>query len=257
MRKYGAQPYKVVVIHGGPGAAGEMAPVALALFRRMGILEPLQTENTIDGQISELKYSLEKHADLPVVLIGFSWGAWLSFIFTSKYPELVRKLILVSSGPFEQKYADKIMETRLSRLGEKDKSEVVSIIESIERSESKNQNLLFAKIGKLLSKADTYEPLECPDEKIDYRYGIFQNVWKQAEQLRKSGKLLELAKNIQCPVIAINGDYDPHPAEGVQKPLSALLKDFRFILLPKCGHKPWIEKNAKKEFYTILEKEIG
>lgn len=256
MRKYGAQPYKVVVIHGGPGAAGEMAPVALALSSKQGVLEPFQTENTIDGQISELKYSLEKNADLPVVLIGFSWGAWLSFIFASKYPEQVKKLILVSSGPFEQKYSDRIMETRLSRLGEKDKSEVVSIIESIERSESKNQNLLFAKIGKLLSKADAYEPLEYPDEKIDYQYDIFQKVWKQAEHLRKSGELLELASNIQCPVLAIHGDYDPHPAEGVQKPLSALLKDFRFIILPKCGHKPWIENHAKKEFYTILEKEI-
>ena len=85
---------------------------------------------------------------------------------------------------------------------------------------------------------------------------IFQNVWKQAEQLRKSGELLELAKDIQCPVLAIHGDYDPHPAEGLQKPLSVLLKDFRFILLPKCGHKPWIERNAKEKFFVILEKEI-
>ena len=29
-RKYGASPYAVAVVHGGPGAAGEMKPVALA-----------------------------------------------------------------------------------------------------------------------------------------------------------------------------------------------------------------------------------
>jgi pimeloyl-ACP methyl ester carboxylesterase len=93
-------------------------------------------------------------------------------------------------------------------------------------------------------------------EVIDCRVDIFQRVWKDAGELRRSGKLLELGKHIKCPVAAIHGDYDPHPAEGVQKPLSAILKRFRFILLPNCGHKPWIERKAKEEFFRILEEEL-
>jgi len=57
-------------------------------------------------------------------------------------------------------------------------------------------------------------------------------------ELRKSGKLLKLGKQIKYPVIAIHGDYDPHPAEGVLIPLSSILKYFRFLLLKHCGHKP-------------------
>ena len=30
-------------------------------------------------------------------------------------------------------------------------------------------------------------------------------------------------------MIAIHGDYDPHPAEGVEKPLATVLKDFRLF----------------------------
>jgi len=71
-----------------------------------------------------------------------------------------------------------------------------------------------------------------------------------------SGKLLELGKSIKCPVVAIHGDYDPHPAEGVAEPLSRILKDFRFILLEKCGHRPWLERSARDRFYSILKQEL-
>ena len=66
---------------------------------------------------------------------------------------------------------------------------------------------------------------------------------------------MKLGEKIKCPVVAIHGDYDPHPAEGVKKPLLKVVKNFRFILLKNCGHKPWIEQKAKDEFYIILKKE--
>ena len=83
LRKYGKTPYKIAVIHGGPGAGGEMAPVARELASGWGVLEPLQTSASLEGQIEELKTVLEKNGDLPITLVGFSWGAWLGFIFAA------------------------------------------------------------------------------------------------------------------------------------------------------------------------------
>lgn len=40
-RSYGTAPFEIVVIHGGPGAPGEMAPVARELSGQFGVLEPL------------------------------------------------------------------------------------------------------------------------------------------------------------------------------------------------------------------------
>ncbi|MHC4132842.1 MAG: alpha/beta fold hydrolase [Planctomycetota bacterium] len=74
--------------------------------------------------------------------------------------------------------------------------------------------------------------------------------------MRSSGQLLALGKDIKCPVIAIHGDYDPHPPEGVQKPLSAIIKSFRFILLKNSGHKPWIERKAREEFFRVLKEDL-
>lgn len=60
LRKYGNKPFSIAVIHGGPGAPGEMAPVARELSSARGVLEPLQTATTLEGQVKELKAVLER-----------------------------------------------------------------------------------------------------------------------------------------------------------------------------------------------------
>ena len=64
---------------------------------------------------------------------------------------------------------------------------------------------------------------------------------------------LARVRRICCPVVAIHGAYDPHPAEGVEKPLSAALREFRFVLLDRCGHTPWLERHARAAFYEAIE----
>jgi pimeloyl-ACP methyl ester carboxylesterase len=256
LRSYGKAPFNVAVIHGGPGAPGEMAPVARRLSSVRGVLEPLQTAKTIEGQIDELKEVLNTKGNPPATLIGWSWGAWLSFLFAAHNPQLVKKLILIGSGPFEEKFASDIMNIRLTRLWEEEKEEVSSLIKSLENPSFKDKNSVLVRFGQLISKADSYDPESFQSEILGCQYDIYQNIWQQAKKLRSSKKLLDFGKDIQCPVLAIHGDYDPHPYQGVQKPLSAVLKDFRFILLEKCGHKPWIEKSARDRFYEILLGEL-
>jgi len=256
LRKYGSKPFSVAVIHGGPGAPGEVAPVARQLSSVRGILEPLQTENTLDGQVRELKTALEKDGSLPVILAGHSWGAMLGFILAARYPSLVKKLILVGSGPFEEKYAVNILGTRLVRLDEEERVEVLSLIEVLENPAIEDKSTPMARFGALFARADSYDPLPYNDEVLEFQYDINKNVWQEAERLRSSGELLEMGKQILCPVLAIHGDYDPHPYEGVQEPLSRVLNDFRFILLEKCGHTPWLERQARDRFFEILKKEI-
>jgi len=154
LRKYGKVPFKVAVIHGGPGAAGEMAPVARELASSWGVLEPLQTAASLEGQIEELKTVLEKNGDLPVTLIGFSWGAWLSFIFAANYSAIVKKLILIGSGSYEEKYATRIRETRLNRLSEEDRTELKALIEILDNPAAENKSTAFARFGALFSKAE-------------------------------------------------------------------------------------------------------
>lgn len=72
-RKYGSDPYRIVVSHGGPGAVGSVAPIARKLGQTRGVLEPLQTATTLDGQMEELRLVVEHNATPPAIFIGHSW----------------------------------------------------------------------------------------------------------------------------------------------------------------------------------------
>ncbi len=246
------------MIHGGPGAAGEMKPVALALAEACGVLEPLQTEPSLDGQVRELKEILHQHGTVPAVLIGFSWGAWLSFILAARHPDTVKKLILVASGGFEPESGRRTLNKRLSRLRPAERAEMDRLVDRLGNPGPTIQQDAFRQLGDLFAGVDACDPLpkDAEGEEIDYRPDIHQAVWKTADDLRKRGELLEMGKCIRCPVTALHGDYDPHPAKDVEKPLSAVLSDFRFIFLRRCGHVPWMEKHARRSFFKILTKEI-
>lgn len=256
LRTHGVAPYGVAVVHGGPGAAGDMASVAEQLAVRRGVLEPIQTAASVDGQVEELATALEGHAQLPATLIGYSWGAWLVLIVAARRPELVAKLILVSSGPFEERYAAEIMPERMRRLSEDERVEVEAIISQLSAA-SAVDDAAFARFGDLLSKADEFDPLPDVYEPVQVQAEIYASVWPEAAELRRNGALLDLAAKVACPVVAIHGAYDPHPAEGVREALSRVVADFRFVLLPECGHTPWLERRARDEFYRSLESELA
>ena len=255
LRKYGGPPFAVAAVHGGPGAPGEMAAVARELSSVAGVLEPLQTAASVDGQVEELRAILEHNGRLPLTLIGFSWGAWLSVILAASHPGYVKKLILISSGPFQEEYAANILETRLQRLRKGEREEAEALHEALRSSTLPNRDRL-ARFGQLMSKADSYDLLPDVNQPSPVDPETYRLVWDEARRLRSSGQLLELAGRVECPVTAIHGDYDPHPAEGVRDPLSRVIRDFRFVLLEECGHYPWRERNARGAFYRVLESEV-
>ncbi len=252
LRVYGPSPYKVALLHGGPGAPGEMAPVARELALKRGILEPLQTRFSIEGLVQELRILLEEQASGPVCLVGYSWGAWLACLTAARYPGLVQKIILISSGPFEEKYVGEMTKTRLGRLCKREKDEAnVMLRKKMEHPEE------FARLGELMSIADDYDPLPMRHEGMALNLEQFQTIWEEASSMRKSGKLMEEVKKINCPVVAIHGNHDPHPALGVEEPLKAVLSEFKWVLLEKCGHTPWMEKKARDSFFRVLEEALN
>ncbi|WP_342306377.1 alpha/beta hydrolase [Methanolobus sp. ZRKC5] len=257
-RKHGTAPYTIAVVHGGPGAPGTVTELAIELSSRSmtGVLEPLQTSMSIEGQIRELRKMLKKNGKLPVSLIGHSWGAWLAFMFAAHYPSYVKKLILVASGPFEERYASTVMQTRLERMSESEIEEYLHLSSSMSDPSVANKNHVFAKFGKLISAADSFDLVPYEGANAGFMHDVNRSIWNEASYLRRSGKLLDMGEHIKCPVVAIHGNHDPHPFEGVKAPLSKRLKHFRFTMLENCGHYPWQEKHASEKFYQVIQKEL-
>ena len=209
LRQYGAAPYTVAVVHGGPGAPGDMTPVARELSATYGVLEPLQTQTTLNGQINELASVIQDNANLPLTLIGHSWGAMLSFIVTAQNPDLIKKLILIGSGVFAEEYAAEIMDVRLSRLTDDERGAFGTMLSQLNNPAIIDKNAAFKKFGVLMSKADSYDPLPHDSDVVEYQYHVYNSIWPDARDMRASGRLLALGMQIKCPVVAIHGDYDP------------------------------------------------
>jgi len=259
LRTYGKPPFRAAVVHGGPGAYGEMAPVARELSSVCGVLEPILIEDTLEGQIGELKTAVEQNTSAPVILIGHSWGAWLCYIMSAYHPELVKKLVLVGSGPYEYKYVPLIEKARLSRFSSEQIAEHDSIMKHLNDPAVGEKHAIYARLGELACGMDSYDPLPSQpieEDRLDIAIKDYHGLLSEVYQMRRDGSLLELAHRIRCQVLAIHGDYDMRPAEGVAEPLSAIISDFRMVVLKNCGHDPWNERQARDEFYRLLKEEL-
>lgn len=230
-----------------------MKPVAQYLSASMSVIEPFQTARTVQGQVDELKEIL---CLIPVpTLIGYSWGAMLAVLVASQNPEMFKKIILIGCPPLGPKYAKMTSDTRWSRLSATEQEKTSEIEQELSAAENDGKIVLFSKLNKLFDKTDNFKS-EDTESSIDFSLDIYESVWPEAAKMRQEGGFLECLKDIECPVTFIHGDYDPHPLAAVEE-AAALLENSRIIVLKNCGHTPWIEKEARQAFYSILAKEIG
>ena len=257
IRKYGKPPYKIAVLHGGPGAPGYMAPLARELSLKIGTIEPLQTKDSLNGQILELENQLALHADPPVIMIGSSWGAVLALFVAARREIKIEKLILIGSAVFDAESSARIEGIRMSRLDDEKRHRLKKIKTELNKPDNEDKAKIAAEWGDIFFHTDVYDPLTTDLEVIEVQYDINIKVWSEFKGLRdRPGFLKTEFSRIDIPTVVIHGDYDPHPIEGIRPFLEDCLKDVRFYMLSKCGHYPWIERFAKKEFFEILNSEI-
>ena len=130
VRLYGGKPYKVVLVHGGPGAIGSLKGFAeeLSELSKVGVVEAIQSKYSIDELIEELYGQIRDNFTGKVSLIGHSWGVWLVVLFAEKYPDMIGNVIMVGSGPLEDKYVPEIGTRRSQNLSEVDGMVFIDLI---------------------------------------------------------------------------------------------------------------------------------
>ncbi len=258
VRTYGAAPFGAAVIHGGPGAPGYMASVARELSPSTGVLEPLQSAASLDGQVDELAEQLRPYNSGAITLIGSSWGATLSLLVAAKSRLVLRKLILIGSAVFDAENSARTRETRLGRLSASDRDAFMLLNAELSGAAREQRNERLVRMVKLLDPVDFFDPISTDLETIAVHADINHQVWADFVQLRDDGdRLRRLFANIAIPVVIIHGDYDPHPLAGVEPFLRSCVSDVTTHLLSRCGHYPWMERHARAEFFRLVKKEIG
>lgn len=251
LNSYGSPPFKIAVIHGGPGAQGYMKPVALELSQKCGILEPLQTKHTLEEQINELKEQILEYTNEPITLLGSSWGAILALFFTSQYQNMVRDLILVGCGVFTKEALNIADNIRMSRLTQEQKIRLDEVLKLLDSSQENKE--LVKEMSRMLDITDKYNPIMNNGELENLDWNVFTNVWNDFTKIIENTDYIKfIFSKITISVTLIQGDYDAHLAKEVYEFLKESISQTKLYELKKCGHYPWIEKYAKDEFYKII-----
>ncbi|MCD8102478.1 MAG: alpha/beta hydrolase [Alistipes sp.] len=256
IRRYGNYPIHAAVIHGGPGAQGSMGCVAQRLgVMGYGIIEPFQTGYSIATLVKELESQLRSKARQPVYLIGHSWGAWLSLIFASQHPDMVKGLVLVGCAPFDEKYVSHITTSRLKKFSPEEQKIYQKLIEEI--TDSCCETNFTKHLLDIISRADNHDTEECRECRIadmNFDQRAYNVVWGEALRLRHDGSFAEIFSRITCPVHIIHGYNDPHPYYAIEEYLKEHEVDYYSTILDNCGHYPFHEKACKDKFFEILKR---
>ncbi|MGP8075388.1 MAG: alpha/beta fold hydrolase [Thermoplasmata archaeon] len=231
--------------------------MARELGASFGVVEPWQTARTVTGQIEELSDQIGKWASPPVTLVGHSWGAWLALLLAGEHPEKVRRVVLVGSGPFQERYAADIRRHRKQRLTRGQWQEFEEIQQRLSDRPSRASPALLRRFGELAEVADSYELLHQPPTEVRVDLMTFRAVWAEADTMRRSGALVGALRRVRAPVVVLHGTADPHPLHGVVEPLRRAGVEPRVVVLERCGHEPWRERYARDQFFAELRKELA
>jgi pimeloyl-ACP methyl ester carboxylesterase len=255
VRRYGTGGPIVALLHGGPGAPGEMAPAARALASEFRALEPLQRHSggaplTVARHVADLAAVLPAGA----AVVGWSWGAMLALSFAAAHPERVRSVALVGCGTYDEASRAAYEQALASRLGEEGRRRAEGLRREMAAAASEEErDRLLAALGRLLGRAQAWDPL--PEEEgeplgVDARgHG---ETWADALRLQAAGVEPAAFAAVTCPVLMLHGDDDPHPGPATGDLLRRFVPQLRYQGLPSCGHKPWAERRAREPFLAAL-----
>lgn len=243
IKKHGNQ--KIIVLHGGPGAIG----AAHSLAKYLRGIEVLNYGQTIEKQIEEIDEAIENIDQ--TVIVGHSWGAWLAYIYASLRP--VKKVILLGSGAFDDKYLNTMMIDRMAKLTDQEEEKAKIYFENL--SEGVCPKMLDD-FNYIMSKMDSYNLIR--SEKLDsFDLQGHHKLMKEINALRRSFELLNYGHKIKGQVVVMHGLSDSHPLQGITEPFDRINLDYKLYTYEKCGHSPWLEVYAKDQFLMDIYDETN
>lgn len=62
---------------------------------------------------------------------------------------------------------------------------------------------------------------------------------------------------IKCPILMLHGEADPHPGDITRDDLRRHVPHLEYREFPRCGHSPWLEREAREDFLDCLNEWIA
>ncbi|MDM8006559.1 MAG: alpha/beta hydrolase [Phycisphaerae bacterium] len=254
--EHGSSGPLVIVLHGGPAAAGSARPMARELANEFRVLEPWQRGSgneplTVARHVADLHELIESRCgrERPA-LVGESWGAMLALAYAAEHPDAAGPLVLVGCGTFDTASRTRLMHTREQRITEEMREHLRNLeAECLQPAER------IRRMQQVFSRADDYEPIVGRNEQDmtpEFDLEAHTETWNDMLRLQAEGVFPEAFGRIKSPVLMLHGDHDPHPGRMIEAVLRRHMPQLEYHELARCGHSPWNERHAREEFCAVL-----
>jgi len=261
-REYGAAGRMVLVVHGGPAAAGNAGPIARGLADSFRVLEPWQRGSDASAAPLTVGHHVADMHDLILsrcpgrrpALIGESWGAMLVLVFAATHPNLAGPLVIVGCGTWNAETRAEYQATIERRID--DDPNLRRAIEQLEAECSADpQAKTIRRYGLIRHLFDFSPSQDEPDPAIGpFDSKAHEETWNDMLRLQQQGQYPAALSAVQSPVLMLHGNYDPHPGPRTRDLLRRYVPQLEYHELPRCGHSPWRERFARDEFFQIMSR---
>jgi len=251
VREYGGSGPAVILLHGGPGASGYMAPVARGLANLYRVVEPFQRGSgggrlTVARHVADLHEVINAYAGgCHPALLGSSWGAMLALAYAAAHPGSTGPLVLVGCGTFDLAARAVLQRTIAERMNDE-------IRERLKHTEQLDPDERLKASAQATGQIYSYDLLASPhdEETVDAR--AHQETWDDMLRLQTEGIYPAAFATIKVPILMVHGVFDPLPCRLILQGLRPYLPQIDYRELERCGHYPWLEKAAADTFFCIV-----
>jgi pimeloyl-ACP methyl ester carboxylesterase len=173
----------------------------------------------------------------------------LALAYAARHPDRSGPIVLVGCGTFNRASRDKMLWNLIERTDATLKKRL-----KVLDDESLPPEEWVKKRFELLAPLYIYEPngeaSRQAMENLDVR--AHRETWEDMVRLQEAAVYPAAFSAIESPVLMIHGEYDPHPGRMIRDSLKPYLPQLGYVELERCGHQPWLEKQAAEIFFKIL-----
>jgi pimeloyl-ACP methyl ester carboxylesterase len=250
-RAYGNSGAWVIVLHGGPGAAGYMAPVARGLADSVRVLEPFQRGSgdeplTVARHVADLHELVRCEGARPAI-VGHSWGAMLALSYAAAHPDSAGPLVLIGCGTFDPMARERLHAT----VEERTDGDLRARIERL-TAEVPDPDERLRVMGELILPLYSYDLATSGEESELCDARAQDETWRDMVRLQREGVYPAAFAAIKTPVLMLHGAFDPHPGQMIRASLEPFLPQLEYREFERCGHYPWLERSARDEFFSVM-----
>lgn len=259
-----------IMLHGGPGMYhDELFPFFLDFAKSNKLIFYDQRGNgrstlekidsttfTVDLMVEDLEELRKEFGIEKLNIIGHSWGGLLAMYYAVKYPDNMKRLILVDAAPVNTPLLIESYEKQISMFETEDWEYVQKLWNSeaylAGDPEIHNEAMKISE-GTVFSNKeviDEYMEAAAFNDRTAKNAALLNDL---ATQMKLNIQVQDKLNNINCPTLIINGS-DDFIVEEAYELTNELIANSELVLIEGAGHYPFIENRA--DFFIELDRFI-